>query len=168
VAFWFAGKLIWLPLYVWMGYYAWQQIGFRVLWLLLAAGLAVGGADFVASGVLKKSVQRLRPCHEPALRHQIQTYQNKCGGQFGFVSSHAANTLALAFFWVFFLKGIRKKHLLYFILIWALLQGINRIYLGVHYPSDVLGGWLVGTATASAAWLLFRKKILPQNVDNLT
>ncbi|HCD35725.1 phosphatase PAP2 family protein [Chlorobium phaeovibrioides] len=127
--------------------------GRRGLFALLLALLAVGVADFTASGILKPLVGRIRPCF--ALEHvRLLIDQSR---SFSFASSHAANTAAVAtMVWVFFHRGSLQERLFTATMIgYALLVGYSRIYVGVHYPGDVAGGMTIGVLSALIVYLLF-------------
>ncbi|NJO68350.1 MAG: phosphatase PAP2 family protein [Bacteroidetes bacterium] len=89
---------------------------------------------------IKDTVQRLRPCHDMAIQSLVHTVHG-CGGKFGFVSSHAANSFGVAMFFTMFFS---HRWVGVMLMIWALIVSYSRIYLGVHYPGDVLGGALLG------------------------
>ena len=90
---------------------------------------------------MKPFFQRLRPCLDQSLTIVLEVVKG-CGGKYGFASSHAANTIGLAVFYLMLLK--KKKILAYAIVTWALMVGYSRAYLGVHYPGDVIVGFFVG------------------------
>jgi undecaprenyl-diphosphatase len=102
--------------------------------------LAVTLADQM-SVIVKNLFQRLRPCREPALDGLVHIVNNNCGGLYSFVSSHATNSFNVA---LLSLSFIRKRWFTIFIIFWALVVGYSRIYLGVHYPGDVLCGSILG------------------------
>jgi undecaprenyl-diphosphatase len=147
---WFiSGRIEWLPLYLLLaGYiiyrYRWQSIA-----IIISVIIAVALADQLAIKGFKDVFQRLRPTHNPEIQHIVYTVNNYKGGSFGFISNHAANTFALATFIALLFKN---KYFTLFIFLWALIVSYSRIYLGVHYPGDVLGGALFGTFTG---WLVF-------------
>jgi undecaprenyl-diphosphatase len=124
--------------------------GFLVLLLIL---FAIGLADSVASGLFKPLVQRIRPCfaldHCRLLVHQVMSYS--------FASSHASNAAAVASVtWIFFHRGELIEKLFTGVMIaYALAIAWSRVYVGVHYPGDVLGGILIGICSASIVYLLF-------------
>ncbi|MBC7449146.1 MAG: phosphatase PAP2 family protein [Hymenobacteraceae bacterium] len=120
----------------------------------LLAG-SVWAADFISAEGFKPITQRLRPCHEPALADTIRVIEGYgCGGQFGFMSSHAANTMALTVFLVLMLP--RRFALFKWVLVsWVIATGYSRVYLAAHYPGDVLAGWVLGAALGWAGTRLY-------------
>ncbi len=139
-------KLVWIPFYLSIiGYLIWRYRK-QSIFMLLMAVVAIGLADFVASGVFKPYFLRLRPCHDPSLAAFVNIVQG-CGGQFGFMSSHAATSFALA---VFFNLILADRYLVFKIVLvaWAVVISYSRIYLGVHFPGDIIGGALLGSFLA--------------------
>ena len=134
-------------LYLIISYYKKNSV-----WVIVAAILMIVVSDQLSVHAFKNVFQRLRPCHEPELEGLVHLVKNKCGGDFGFVSSHAVNHFAMAvFFSVIFYKKI--KYFIPLIMLWAAFISYSRIYLGVHYPGDVICGGLAGAAIG----LLFGK-----------
>ncbi len=153
-----SGKLTWIPLYIAIIYLIFRKWGKNGWWILISLLLTVVAADQIASGLIKDAVERLRPSHDPSIMNQIVLVHGYRSGLYGFVSSHAANAFGIA---VLSALLFRNKSYSIFIFFWAVLIGYSRIYLGVHYPGDVLGGAIVGTAVAFLIyWLL--KKFRPQ------
>ena len=141
-----------------------RQLGWGRPMALFAAcvALCVTGTDVISARVLKPSVARLRPSHEPALVHDVHLVEERPGelyrgGRFSFVSSHAANHMGIAVLFGGLLGGAWAWGLL----AWALLIGFSRIHLGVHYPGDVLGGFLVGWGIGALALQIARHWIAP-------
>lgn len=125
----------------------------HALLVLAMLALAVLVADQVSSGLIKHLVERLRPTHDPSLESMVHVINGYRGGLYGFVSSHAANFSAIAM-----LVSLVMRHRLVTISMfgWALLQCYSRMYLGVHYPGDIIGGLAVGMLAGWLVWLLMR------------
>ena len=149
-------RYVWFPAYtlliLWL-----IDIFRRQAWPLLPLLVgAVALADSITSKLFKPYFARLRPCHAPGLAGQLHL-PDGCGGQFGFLSSHAANSFALAMFLLLVLPSSRFRALKITAFLWAGLLSYSRIYLAAHYPSDVLGGALIGTALGVGATWIFRR-----------
>ena len=124
-----------------------------VLLCLAGIAVAVGLSDFICSGILKPLVCRLRPTHEPALDplHLVKGYT---GGLYGFCSSHAANTMAVGLLFSLLYKDNRATVGL---MTWVALNCYSRMYLGAHYPSDIICGLAVGALWAVLVWGLLTR-----------
>lgn len=115
----------------------WAEAGLFLLGLVLVIALS----DQVSSSVIKPLVERLRPSHEPEISNMLHYVGNYRGGRYGFVSSHAANAMGVA---TYLSLAFRKKWLTVSLLVWSLGVCYSRIYLGVHYVGDIIGGSLIG------------------------
>ena len=130
-----------------------RQRGWRFALLVVACiALAVLLADQVSSGLIKHWVERPRPSHNPDMEGLVHLVRDYRGGPFGFVSSHAANAFAVT---VLLGRMLANRLLNVLLLLWAALQCYSRIYLGVHYPGDILGGMLVGLMAATVVFALY-------------
>ena len=129
-----------IPMYVLMALFLFKKYRNQFWWILGSVILLILISDQVSVAV-KFTVERLRPCHDNLLSNTIHLVNNKCGGQFGFYSSHASNTAALS---IFLMQFTRNKIVYVTLLAWVFLVGYSRIYLGAHFPSDVLMGWIAG------------------------
>lgn len=154
VMFWIAGKFTWIPLYLLLAGFLIKKFQMQSLYMILFVILLIVASD-QGSVLLKNTFERLRPCHDESLSFLVHTVQNKCGGKFGFVSSHAANTMAL-FTYILLLARNSNRWITGIMLAWVLLVGYCRIYMGVHFPADVLGGWIVGIISAGFTYLIYR------------
>ena len=161
-----SAKTTWIPLYllliVLLVYRYRQPAPTTVKWLqkvpacvvmILTIVAAVGLADFIASGILKDWVARPRPSRVPELEGVLHLVNDYKSGRYGFVSSHAANTMACG---LLFSLIWRKKITTISLMLWVAANCYSRMYLGVHYPLDILGGLIVGALVASGAYALLR------------
>ncbi|MDY5075938.1 MAG: phosphatase PAP2 family protein [Paludibacteraceae bacterium] len=128
----------------------------RVLIILAGFAVAVGLSDFVSSGIIKPWVCRLRPTHEPELDGLIHLVNGYTGGLYGFVSSHAANTMACA---LLFALLYRNKYATVGLMLWVALNCYSRMYLGVHYPADIIGGLAIGALMATLTYGMVRRLV---------
>ncbi len=135
-------------LYVLIRSYKASQILFVILFLALAILLA----DQVASGICKPYFHRFRPTHEPLLEGQVDIVNGYMGGLYGFMSSHAANGFAIC---VFLSLVFRYGWITMVMLLYAILTSFSRIYLGVHYPGDILCGGLWGVICGLLAYTAY-------------
>ena len=125
----------------------------HALLVLAMIAIAIVLADQIASGLIKHLVERLRPTREPSLSNMLHIVNDYRGGMYGFVSSHAANSFAAA---TLVSLIMRRRLVLFSLFLWALLQCYSRVYLGVHYPGDILGGCIVGMLVGCFVWCLMR------------
>jgi len=142
----------WIPLYIFLLYLLVRNYRKETWLILLAIALTILLADQITSSIMKPFFERLRPSHEPSLAEQVFIVNKYRGGKFGFASSHAANTFGIATLMWLFLKNYRPWISLLFV--WALFVGFTRIYLGVHYPGDILAGFLVGFVCAWVSYFI--------------
>jgi membrane-associated phospholipid phosphatase len=139
---WWRSKLTWIPLYIFLIVFSIIKYKINGLYLILALALTVGVADTMSSRVIKKSVQRLRPCNNPELKETTHLLVH-CGSGYSFTSSHATNHFAIAFFLLFtFCRRFRFLRLP--LIFWAASIAFGQVYVGVHFPLDVMGGTVLG------------------------
>lgn len=150
---------VWLPLYLLLIYWTVKQYGKRCWWIILAVAVVVLCSDQLASHVCKPLFHRLRPCYNVDFQDLIHLPKGMAGGQYGFVSSHAANTFAVA---AFLTAALRKKYKwMGFVLYpWAFISSYTRIYIGYHYPGDIVCGALLGILIGLILWKLFQLVIV--------
>lgn len=143
IMYWASDKLFWLPFYIFIVVIIIREYKKRSFYVLLAIGLLITLCDQTASNLIKNTVKRLRPSHEPSLQKLIHLSQAGKGGEYGFISSHSANAFGLATFLILLLP---KKYnwLKITLVLWAVLVAYSRIYNGVHYPTDVFVAMLLG------------------------
>lgn len=145
-------RFIWLFLYAALLYVIIKNVGFNVklLFVILIFAAATGLSDYICSSVIRPMVCRPRPSNiDSGISMLINTVNNYRGGHYGFPSSHAANSFALATISALY---FRKRALTLFMFVWALALCYSRMYLGVHYPTDILCGAILGTAIAFAVY----------------
>ncbi len=151
---WVSSMALWTPLYVLLVYFIFRKYktrGFVAIGFLL---LAVALSDLVSVHLFKNVFLRLRPCYEPELSGMVKNIVG-CGGQYGFVSSHASNSFAIVGMTILLMED-KYKHLKWLMPIWGTSIMYSRVYLGKHYPSDVVFGALLGLLIAYPVFLLFK------------
>jgi len=144
-------KYVWIPLYIFI--IGFMLFNFRTKGAIWILGLlfVVGLVDTASSKFIKHSVKRLRPCHTEQVQENLDMLV-PCGGLYSFTSSHAANHFGISFF-IFFTLGRVIKKIKWPVIIWAVLVSFAQVYVGVHYPLDIIGGALVGFIIGgSLAW----------------
>jgi undecaprenyl-diphosphatase len=147
-----SGKLIWVPLYLAILIAIGKKYKRKFLVMILFITIAAVLADQF-SVLFKNLFERLRPCHEPELQGIVHLVKGECGGLYGFVSSHASNSFNVALLSLLFVK---KRWFTLCIILWAAIVGYSRIYLGVHYPGDVICGSLLGSLIGWGIYSLYK------------
>jgi undecaprenyl-diphosphatase len=135
-------KNFWIPLYVLLVAYFIYRFRWHSIIVIISAVITVVLTDQFASSIIKPSVHRLRPCNDPAIASQVHLLVD-CGSGFSFVSSHAANHFGIAVFLILLLRK-RFRWITPVALLWAALVCFAQVYVGLHYPLDVIGGALLG------------------------
>lgn len=152
----------WLIFYGVILFFIGKKYGRKSLLVFISITLLILCADQFA-GVLKHSICRLRPTNDPAISDQVRAFLSK-GGKYGFVSAHSANAFSFATFSILLFKNRRYAM---FILPWAAVIAYSRIYLGVHYPGDILGGAILGIGIGIGIYKLMiyaESRLFPANL----
>lgn len=157
--------ITWVPLYLLLLYLIYRKDPKNMAWVIGGIMLTILLGDQISSGFMKPYFERLRPCHDPRWEGMMHAY-GRCGGLYGFVSSHAANTFGMATFLTLILR--KKQKGIYWLFLYAVVVSYTRIYLGVHYPLDVFFGALVGVSSAYFSWaivVLLKRKIIKKVLE---
>lgn len=151
--FFWRNKYTWVPFYIFVITYLLVNVRKRAYWVVFFLLLTFALTDFLSSRVVKPLIERPRPCHveNEALNTRLMV---TCGSGYSFTSSHAANHFGIAFFLIF---ALRKRNRLFSVVLftWAFLVGYAQIYVGVHFPLDIICGALLGTGIALITWEMY-------------
>ena len=150
-------KRTWIPFYVIMFFLFWKLYQRKALGLTLSAVLTIVFSDQISSSLIKPFFHRLRPCNNPNLASSARLLLHDCGVGYSFVSSHAANHFAIATFIWFFIPVNKKKASALILFLWASSIALSQVYVGVHYPADILAGALLGIAIGTITGYATRK-----------
>ena len=157
-------KWFWIPLYVIFLYFLYKNFNKKSLfYILLFVALGITASDQIAN-IFKFGFERLRPCHDPSLEGLLR--EVKCGGKFGFYSAHSSNSFFVATY-LTMLLGKKIKQLPYFLFVWAAIVAYSRVYLGMHFPGDIIIGAIMGILLALFFGTLAKKVIRKSEVTTL-
>lgn len=158
-AFWmfYTTKFNWIPFYGFLLVLVYKHINNTKVFLftLLVIVLMITFTDQITNVFKKVLVMRLRPCHNTEINDIIRLVKSSCGGKYGYFSGHASNSMAVAVFIGSMLRH-KYKYLPYILVVWAVVMAYSRIYVGVHYPLDVLSGMLFGSFSGFLFYRLFK------------
>ena len=166
IMWWISDRFVWIPLYLSIIFFLFKTKGKDAMIAALAVGLCVLIADQVASGFCKPFFERLRPTHDPQLKDILHIVNDYRSSLYGFCSSHASNTFGIATLTCLL---FRNKWYSALIFSWAVLNSYSRMYLGVHFPLDIVCGALVGVAAGYISYYLYKytvSKFQYFNADN--
>ena len=154
-------KWFWIPLYVVFLYFLYKNFNKKSLfYILLFVALGITASDQIAN-IFKFGFERLRPCRDPSLEGLLR--EVKCGGKFGFYSAHSSNSFFVATY-LTILLGKKIKQLPYFLFVWAAIVAYSRVYLGMHFPGDIIIGAIMGILLALFFGTLAKKVIKKSEV----
>ena len=164
-----SGEWTWIPFYAILLFLVIRKYKWQSVWIVLGITALILCSDQLSAHFFKPVFQRPRPCHDELIKDLVYLPNGHCGGAYGFISSHACNVFALATFLTHVLKPYFPK-LGWIMFIWAVLVAYSRIYMGVHYPGDVIAGALIGMLLGFLVGKLFdfikTKKFYYFNKDN--
>jgi len=165
----YSGKAVWLPLAAFITFALIYRKDWREsILILLSIALVVTLCDQFASHIFKPLFTRYRPTHHPDFMNQVDTVFNYRGGRYGFISSHAANAFGFAMYMSLL---FRDRFFTWIVFIWAIITAYTRIYLGVHFISDIVPGAILGSLFGYLVYLLYvfvRKRLFKGRGESLS
>lgn len=147
----------WAPLYIFLLLFVTMNFKSRGWWWVLVFLCTVSLTDMLSSKLVKEYFERLRPCADPDFFQYVRLLVDRCSGGYSFTSSHATNHFGMAAFMFFTLRPVIKKWV-WLAFVWAILICYAQVYVGVHYPFDVLGGALLGFLLGRLMAVFFNKR----------
>ena len=147
----FRNPYIWIPLYFFLLFWFYKNARRYLFLIIFFSIITLVLTDYISSGILKPMLKRPRPCYVAELNTRSVV---GCGGLYGTPSSHASNHFGLAAFWFTVIADIRRKKI-YWLWLWAFIICYAQVYVGVHYPSDMLFGAILGIGIAVLTSRLF-------------
>ena len=153
-----SSEMGWLPFYAVLVFLVFYKYRWEGLWIMLGVAVLITCSDQISAHVFKPLFQRLRPCYDPMIEDLVHLPNGKPGGHYGFISSHAANTFALASF-IYMTMRKHYKNIGWLMFSWATLVSYSRIYMGVHFPGDIICGAAVGMILGFGIGYLLERKL---------
>jgi len=147
----------WMPWYLFLFVIVILNFKKNWWWWIVLFFCTVAGTDTIGTRIFKHVFERLRPCSDPGFFANVRMVLNECAGGYSFVSNHAANHFGMAAF-VFFTLRMHFRKTIFVIWLWPFAVSYGQVYVGVHYPSDVLAGGLIGFLVGWLTALLFNKR----------
>lgn len=164
---WWREANAWIPLYLFFFLFAILNFGKKAIPWILFVVITLVLTDQISSTLIKNWVARPRPCRDEYLAAQVRLILNGCSGGYSFPSSHATNHFGFAVFIVITLKPLLKKWTWFFPL-WAATISYGQVYVGVHYPVDVIAGALLGSLIGYFTATVFTQRIGGLHDENIT
>lgn len=147
-----SAKLAWIPMCLALLFVIFRNNWRNGMAALVFVALTITLCDQISSGLIKHAVERFRPTHTEGLMQIVHTVNGYVGGNYGFVSSHAANSFGVAMLLALLFKNRLFSWLIFS---WAIILSYSRIYLGVHFPGDIIGGIMVGLFVATVLYKIY-------------